>query len=205
MKNKTYLTRRQIKALETKKRLFEASILLFAEKGYDEVTIDEIVAKAGTSKGNFYTHFKSKHHVIVEQLKQADSHLTVINNFTSSQTSIEKLLVLIKKQLEYVKTVIGFETFKILYHSQLKNNPGDESFNVDPNRPMYQIINKIIIEGQINGELRDDINHDYLTIMVIRALRGLTLDWCLYNGKFDLIEEGQKFFSIFLDSIKKTS
>ncbi len=39
---------------------------LFAKKGFDKTTVDEIVARAGVAKGTFYLYFKSKDDLIKE-------------------------------------------------------------------------------------------------------------------------------------------
>ncbi len=46
-------------------KLAENAFELFCERGFGEVTIDEIAARAGVTKGSFYSHFKSKHEVIL--------------------------------------------------------------------------------------------------------------------------------------------
>jgi len=45
--------------------LAECAFALFGERGFDDVTIDEIAAKAGVTKGSFYSHYKSKHEIIL--------------------------------------------------------------------------------------------------------------------------------------------
>lgn len=49
-----------------KQRILESSLLLFQEKGYHGVTVDQIVEQAGTSKGGFYHNFKSKDELLYE-------------------------------------------------------------------------------------------------------------------------------------------
>ena len=44
----------------TKRRIFETAIDLFARKGYEATSIDEITAVVGVAKGTLYYHFKSK-------------------------------------------------------------------------------------------------------------------------------------------------
>ena len=46
-------------------RLAQSALELFAERGFDEVTIDDIAARAGVTKGSFYSHYKSKHEIIL--------------------------------------------------------------------------------------------------------------------------------------------
>ena len=38
---------------------------VFAERGFRDATVDEIAAKAGVTKGSFYSHYRSKREVIL--------------------------------------------------------------------------------------------------------------------------------------------
>ncbi|ASJ01434.1 TetR/AcrR family transcriptional regulator [Thermococcus gorgonarius] len=51
---------------KTREKLVSAAMELFAKKGFDKTTVDEIVAKAGVAKGTFYLYFKSKDDLIKE-------------------------------------------------------------------------------------------------------------------------------------------
>ena len=44
----------------TKGKIISAAWKLFYEQGYDDTTIDEIIAESGTSKGSFYHYFEGK-------------------------------------------------------------------------------------------------------------------------------------------------
>ncbi|RFU61615.1 TetR/AcrR family transcriptional regulator [Peribacillus glennii] len=59
------MNRKEQKEL-TKKQIFETSISLFIEKGYENVSIDSIVKSLGLSKGAFYHHFVSKDAILIE-------------------------------------------------------------------------------------------------------------------------------------------
>jgi AcrR family transcriptional regulator len=50
----------QLVAASQRQRLLEAITELVAEKGYPDVTIGDIVARAGTAKRTFYDHFADK-------------------------------------------------------------------------------------------------------------------------------------------------
>lgn len=49
-----------------KDKIIDAAFEIFAEKGYEKATIAEIIEKAGSSKGGFYHHFKSKSDILQE-------------------------------------------------------------------------------------------------------------------------------------------
>jgi AcrR family transcriptional regulator len=59
--------------------LIEAAAHLFASKGYDGATIDDVIGAVGISKPTFYSHFVGKEalaiKVIVSRLEKAISHL----------------------------------------------------------------------------------------------------------------------------------
>ena len=46
--------------LQTRERIMEAAEAVFAEKGYHDAAMDEIVRRTSVSKGGLYFHFSSK-------------------------------------------------------------------------------------------------------------------------------------------------
>jgi AcrR family transcriptional regulator len=46
-------------------KLAQCAFELFAERGFDKVTIDEIATRAGVTKGSCYSHFRSKHEIVL--------------------------------------------------------------------------------------------------------------------------------------------
>jgi AcrR family transcriptional regulator len=56
----------------THQRISEAAMQLFAERGYDAVSVSEIAAAAKVSVPTFYAHYPSKEHVVLPIPDQAD-------------------------------------------------------------------------------------------------------------------------------------
>ena len=50
----------------TRRRIIEHARILFNRKGFAEVTIDEIMAAAGLTRGGFYNHFRNKDELYAE-------------------------------------------------------------------------------------------------------------------------------------------
>ncbi len=59
----------------TQRRLLKAARELFAEKGIDLTTIDDITQRADVAKGTFYYHFTDKNEVIAVLIRQVLSEL----------------------------------------------------------------------------------------------------------------------------------
>jgi TetR/AcrR family fatty acid metabolism transcriptional regulator len=53
------------KVHQTRARIIEAAIRVFAHKGYHHTKVDEIVAASGTSKGSVYFHFPNKEQIFL--------------------------------------------------------------------------------------------------------------------------------------------
>src|SRR6516165_1565282 len=68
--------------LQTRKQEFvrdaiwTAAIDLFAEKGFEETTIDDIAAAAGTSRRTFFRHFESKRDLMAQPVVSYGASLT---------------------------------------------------------------------------------------------------------------------------------
>lgn len=51
---------RQSRAVETRQKIIDAAVGLFADKGYGETGLNDLTARAGVTTGAFYYHFSSK-------------------------------------------------------------------------------------------------------------------------------------------------
>jgi AcrR family transcriptional regulator len=56
--------RRERRAAETRLRLFRCALHLFSERGFSNVTVEDITESADVGKGTFFNYFDSKEHVL---------------------------------------------------------------------------------------------------------------------------------------------
>ena len=93
---------------KTKRKIFEASMKLFAEKGYDATSIEEITATVGVAKGTLYYHFSSKEEIFNFLVEEG---IKLLQNSIDIKTSklpnyIDKLKAIILIQ---IKIVVKYE------------------------------------------------------------------------------------------------
>ena len=69
------LGRRDRKRLETRNALAAVALELFAERGFDAVTVNDIADRADVDPSTFYRHFGSKEAVIFSDLGDWTGHL----------------------------------------------------------------------------------------------------------------------------------
>lgn len=58
------LSRRERKKEETRRRIFDAAVSLFRERGFEATTVDEITEKADVGRGTFFNYFPRKESVL---------------------------------------------------------------------------------------------------------------------------------------------
>jgi AcrR family transcriptional regulator len=191
------LSKRKLQARETRKRILESALSLFREKGFDQVSIDEITSAAGVSKGSFYTYFQTKSDIIIEEFRLIDGYYQKKESaIMRSPDAASRLIAFTKYQLDYIRKNLGFRTLSILYINQMSAFY-DQKILANRERTLVRLVSKIIADGQASGHIRpgDPIE---LAEWMNRCMRGFFLDWAISNGSLDIRKDGMRFFSEFV-------
>ena len=81
---------------KTKRKIFETSMKLFAKKGYDATSVEDITATVGVAKGTLYYHFSSKEEIfnflVIEGIKLLQNSVDIktekFGNYLDKSNSI---------------------------------------------------------------------------------------------------------------------
>ena len=138
---------------KTKRKIFETSMKLFAEKGYDATSIEEITATVGVAKGTLYYHFSSKEEIfnflIEEGIKLLQNSIDIKTSKYTNYIDKIKAIVLIE-----IKIVQKYENLITILLSQFY---GKEARNQKCQMHVYDYIEqieKIVKEGINRGEIK---------------------------------------------------
>ena len=173
-------TKRQLQAQATKQALFESAIALFKEKGYDAVTVEDIARRAGTAKGSFYTYFRTKSDIVLEEFKAIDQfYEDWSRNLRRYASTRDKLVALTRAQMRYVRDTVGVSTLKVLYAANL-----------------HKLVCELLLEGQALQQVRADVTAERLALIYNRACRSVFLDWAISNDAYDLLKDGVEFCEV---------
>jgi AcrR family transcriptional regulator len=197
---KKKVTPRVEKGMQTRQAIFDTAITLFAKKGYDKVTVDDICEKVGVTKGAFYNHFKSKDQIILEEFMRMDEHYVKVAQDISSLESSEEKLRVFNHEAVKLMADLGVTMMKVVYHSQIAPNMR-RPYLMDSKRFLYKITNQLIKEAQENGEIRTDLVSEEMAVMLINCFRGQIYHWCLTNGSFDLVGTCDRLSDLLLVSL----
>ena len=102
----------------TKRKIFETSMKLFAEKGYDATSVEEITSIVGVAKGTLYYHFSSKEEIfnflISEGMKLLKNSISIKTEKQNNSIDKLKAVVLIE-----IKIIRKYENFMQIVFSEM--------------------------------------------------------------------------------------
>jgi AcrR family transcriptional regulator len=138
---------------KTKRKIFEASMKLFAEKGYDATSIEEITSEVGVAKGTLYYHFTSKEEIFNFLINEGMNLLkNSINIKTDKQEKyIDKIRAIVLIQ---IKIIYKYENFMSIVLSEVWGNSSRSKTCQKYINEYLDIVKKVLKEGMENQEIR---------------------------------------------------
>lgn len=162
---------RRLSAGERRRQLFAVALRLFAERGYEATTMDEIAEAAGVTKPLLYQHFSSKRALYLELVDSvAEDLLAAIGSATSAAAGP-------REQVEdgfaaYFQMVVAHETaFRLLYG---RSHSADEELDEALRRvedAIAEAIDPLIAAGL------DDEHRRFLAYAVVGMAEGASRHW----------------------------
>jgi TetR/AcrR family transcriptional regulator len=165
---------------KTKRKIFEKAMELFATKGYDSTSIEEITAVAGIAKGTFYYHFQKKEDIFFFLVEEGGKLLinSVELRIKKADNSIEKIKEIILVQ---IKVIIKYENFvRIILGDMWGNGERNKACKKCIENYLFKIKN-VVEEGMSKGEIKK--GNPEVTAYVIYSVICSCL---MYKGKEEL-------------------
>ncbi len=187
--------------ISTKDKIVNAAWELFHAKGYENTTVEDIIAAAGTSKGTFYYYFERKD-ALLDTLSTIFDHRyeQLEKKMSSDLNSFDKLLYMNYEMHLYIEKKMDVDLLSSLYSTQLISK--GKSNLLDQNRVYYKLISDIIEEGQKLGHITKDKSVRELTRYYSLCERALITDWCLDRGSYSLAGYSKEYMPLMLQAFK---
>ena len=185
----------------TKNRIIDAAWQLFHEKGYDDTTIEDIIARSETSKGTFYHYFEGKDSLLSSLSNVFDSYyVTLYPSLDPEMNAVDKLITLCIQAHQMIFEQIQLNVLSYLYSSQVVTK-GDKHL-LDQNRFYYKMVRQIAEEGVRRNEIRSDLSASDVVQIYSMTERAIIYDYCISNGSYDLGEYTRRMIPILLTGIR---
>lgn len=187
---------------KTKSKIVTAAWQLFYDQGFENTTVDEIVALSGTSKGSFYHYFESKDSLIGSLAYLFDEkYVELEQKLDYKANAVDNLLYLTRELCAMIESTIDIELLSRLYAQQLSKRGQKEL--LDQNREYYRLLRKLIRRGQEQGEITTEKSLNEIMRLYALAERALLYDWCLRGGEYSLAEYSQVVMPLFVSDLRR--
>lgn len=163
---------RSEQAAQTKKRLTETALRLFAERGYHNVSIADICSSVGVTVGVFYHYFKTKSDVYRAVSMQIDEVFRAIP-LTQTDAVARALEILHHYGRETER--LGRDTMSVIV------TPSNQL--IYPNNFAAKLLRQTLETGRKTGQVRADVPLDDQMAVLFSIIWGQVCLWC--GGRAD--------------------
>jgi AcrR family transcriptional regulator len=195
--------RRERRAAETRLRLFRCALQLFSERGFPNVTVEDITEAADVGKGTFFNYFDSKEHVLGVMAEiQIGKVREAVAQAEAGKRPIRIVLRHLFKRLAeeparspdlartLISSFLASEGVRVLVHEQMARG--------------RQSLAAIFAIGQQTGEIDPRLKKENLALLLQQEILGTILLWSL-RGQLRLGSVMESTFQHFWRAIARSS
>lgn len=147
--------------------ILQAAEKMFADRRFDEVTLDEIAAEAGVGKGTLYLYFKNKEDLFARMTIEGIDEMTArILAVAAMDLPFRERLALFAR--DYSSFLAG-RTVVMRVMNQARSGPADRLFRKHHDR-LIEAIHKLLRTGMEEGALRNDLKPAELRCALVGPL-----------------------------------
>jgi AcrR family transcriptional regulator len=162
---------------QTRARLIDSALHVFAEQGYDHATVEDISEAAGYSKGAYYFHFQSKEDIFLELVAIWVEEQTHRLSFSENTNGLAALAA-----IETLESFIRYDDrqpqWRLLLPeiwAQSQRNPKIRETLQNAYADWIDIIKSILTKADGEGLISLAVEADVAASLVLAAHDGLTL------------------------------
>lgn len=190
------MTSRELQAQATKQKVLESAKRLIGAKGYDNVTIDAIVADCGVAKGTFYHYFKSKEDITVYLCSiiydELEKQLVELEHMPLAE-SLSRFITSWYIDVNTYNLHFARQSLRLYIQSA---EQGDRGVVISHMEHGIELIGRLLHAAIDNGELLPETPVDVLSKAIMFSMQGSTVYHCKYEDQFDVMDWCSDFISL---------
>ena len=188
---------------EKYRRILEAAVSVFANRGFHQSTISQIAREAGVADGTIYLYFKNKDDILVQFLnyktKQVFSGFREAVN--KADNSVDKLRNLVHRHLEEFQRD---RNMAVVYQALAHQNHKLIQEHIREMSKMYlDIVGEIVERGQEEGAMRRDLYMGLVKRFILGAVESTINNWVRSRREYDLVSMSDPLIDLFIRGIGK--
>ncbi|MFG1807228.1 TetR/AcrR family transcriptional regulator [Streptomyces sp. NPDC049040] len=183
-------------------RLLAEATRLFAGRGYDRTSVQEIVEAAGVTKGALYHYFGSKddllHEIYARVLRLQTERLDTI---ASRDTPVRERLAEAAADV-VVTSIQNLDDTKIFFRSMHQLSPEKQKAVRAERRRYHERFRSLVEEGQRDGHFRPGLRADLVVDFFFGSVHHLGT-WYHADGPLSAEQVATEFSDLLLHSVRQ--
>ena len=189
-------------ANDTKMRLLQCGLQLFKERGYNNVSVDDICQEAAITRSTFYYHYQTKDELL-DSLYQTAAIIPegdALAELLLSSNSWDKLWGIYEVGIDWT-IELGHEMLSCILVTNLASHRN--TFFPLAVETVDKMAVKVIGAGQKNKDFLNRSDPELLAKTLRTIIMGAAFEWCNKNGNYNQKKEIKLAFIALLDVDRK--
>jgi AcrR family transcriptional regulator len=183
------------------RRLMSVATKLFAQKGFDRTSVQEIVEAAGVTKGALYHYFGSKDDLLSEIYGRVlREQMAQLEKVAATEAPLRERLRSAASDV-VVSSIANLDDTKIFMQSMHQLNPDKQRAVRAERRRYHEAFRSLIEEGQAEGEFRTDTPADLIVDFFFGSVHHLGT-WYRRGGSLSAQQVGDHFAELLLGALR---
>lgn len=164
---------------ERERELIEAAKKVFIEKGFVRTSMQDIMDKAGISRGAMYSYFNNIDHVFIEVLKfddQKDIQYFVPSDEGPLWPQLKKWVEEQQVYIEAIDQTLLYAKAEFFLSSNYANNKDNFPYIFERYNRTTEAIEEVLNEGMRKGEFTPQQSTRSIARYILSFINGLMLD-----------------------------
>jgi len=163
---------------EKRPLILRAATEVFAEQGFNSVTVAAIADRAGIGKGTVYEYFSSKDELLFAVFEWMNEGIfnRIHGLIEVGGTTLERLNRLLDLGAQITREQMEMQAVVLDFWSASRGTKVEERYNqacLTTFRAYRRLVADVIREGQTAGEIRSEVDPEAVAAMVVAAMDGL--------------------------------
>ncbi len=183
-------------------RILKAAVQIFARKGFYNSKVAEVARQAGVADGTIYLYFKNKDEILISIFEEEMGNFIagIKSEVFAEEGSVSRLKKFIHTHLQFVRKNPNLaQVFQVELR---QSNRFIKEYTGSKLKEYLDVIGTLIIQGQEEGSIRQDIHPGLVKRALFGALDEIATEWVLSRGgNHDLDESAEQVARIFIDGV----
>jgi len=188
---------------DKRRRILDAAVKVFAEKGFFQARVSDIARMAGVADGTIYLYFKNKDDLLISifEEKMKEINVKFRDALGTEKDSIQRFRRLIAMHLA------GFQAYPelaaVLQVELRQSSRFMREYKKVELKNYLDLMGDVVREGQQQGVFRKDIPLGLVKRFVFGALDEVVSTWVLAGRPYDLESLTDPLVDLFLNGLRE--